>query len=120
MRRKMRVVLKKPCEKPQVVEIDEGLKAMQEILGKSFKGVSMLPKRKVSSNITALHSDNDKACPNFFIDENLICGTVLFVSNNRSNSYFSSLSEGQVMGLLEYFGFEKEEILNEMYKGVAI
>jgi len=114
----MRVVLKKPCEKPQVVEIGKGLKAMQEILGKSFEGVSMLPQRKVSSNITVLHSDNDKACPNFFIEDNLVCGTVLFVNDNRSN--FSSLSEKQVMGLLEYFGFEKEEILNEMYKGVAI
>jgi len=114
----MRVVLKKPCEKPQVVEIGEGLKAMQEILGKSFEGVSMLPQRKVSSNITALHSNNDKACPNFFIDEDLICGTVLFVNDKRSN--FSSLSGGQMMSLLEYFGFEKEEILNEMYKGVAI
>ena len=87
----MRVVIKKAGQMPEVKDIKNELKSLQEIVGGNIECF------KVFDGILCICNEDGKALglmPNFIYGSDIICGDVFFCSEDRCD--FNSLIEPEI------------------------
>lgn len=98
----MKVIIKKPFEKPVVAEIEEGLKPLQQLVGGLTDNVYELTQQ----NINILVNDEGKIYnlePNFIVygGNDIVVGTAVFTGYDGEGNDIS-LTDEQIALIFDY------------------
>lgn len=101
----MKVIIKKVNDKPKVINIGEGLRALQKAVGGSVEITPMFSNRKISRKLAVLYDEEGKEKKkhlNFFVASKAIMGDALFV--NGGDDELADLTNKQITSVFEFFG----------------
>ncbi len=106
MSKKLKVLLKRVSEEPEIVEIEDTLEAKQELVDGLIELVSVM------DDVFLICNEEGKLIdlpPNLVFDYDYIAGDCFFVGDDYKNAGFKNLTEEQIVDVKKFIEKHKFE-----------